>query len=77
MRIRMNLFLHRDKLEYIHGTKGELSASDRLNALLKRAILQERYEKLEAEAAAFFSVPIPSAIRETQAFQKAALDTLL
>jgi len=77
MRIRRNFFLDRDKLGYIHSTKGQRSTSDRLNELLKRAILQERYDKLEAEAAVFFAILISSAIRETKTFQKADLETLL
>jgi len=40
---------------YVLATKGDASASERVNELLKRAIAQERYERLEQEAAAFFA----------------------
>jgi len=60
--------------EYVDSTKGERSASERVNELLRRAMLQEQYEKLEAEAAAFFAEASDNR-SETQAFQKAALRT--
>ena len=54
---------------------GHRSASERVNELLKRAILEEQYDRLEAEAAAFFTED-RSSRDETRAFQKAALRTL-
>ena len=61
--------------EYVSSTKGNGSASERVNELLKRAILLEQNEKLESEAAAFYAgSPEPRA--EAKAFQKAALRTL-
>jgi hypothetical protein len=53
--------------EYVDTTKGE-----RVNELLKRAMLAERYGKLEAEAAAFFSRPQDDR-SETKPFQDAAV----
>jgi len=59
--------------EYVSATKGDRSASERVNTLLRRAILLEQLEGLEAEAAAFYSMPHSRA--ETKAFQKASLRT--
>ena len=59
--------------EYVKNTKGDRSASERVNALLKRAMLQERDEKLEAEAAAFFAVARGRRRKATLEFQEAAL----
>ena len=59
--------------EYVSATKGDRSASERVNTLLRRAILLEQLEKLESEAAAFYSTPHGRA--ETKAFQKASLRT--
>jgi hypothetical protein len=60
--------------DYVTDTKGDRSASKRVNELLKRAIRDEQYEWLEAEAAAFFAVARDQRTG-TQAFQKAALRT--
>jgi len=62
--------------EYVTRTRGERSASERVNELLKRAILEEQYESLEAEAAAFFAAARPASRQEARAFQKASLRTL-
>ena len=59
---------------YVSATKGSCSASERVNELLKIAIVQETHEKLEREAAAFFALDIGRT--ETKAFQKAAFRTL-
>jgi hypothetical protein len=61
--------------EYVASTKGDRSASERVNALLRRAIIQERDEKLEAEAAAFFAAAPGKRRKGTQDFQEAALRT--
>jgi hypothetical protein len=55
---------------YVLATKGDASASERVNELLKRAIAQERYEHLEQEAAAFFAAEADHRTG-TSAFQKA------
>jgi len=55
---------------YVLATKGDASASERVNELLKRAIAQERYERLEQEAAAFFAAEADHRTG-TRAFQKA------
>ncbi|MGD0909395.1 MAG: hypothetical protein ABSA96_17575 [Candidatus Acidiferrales bacterium] len=59
---------------YVTSTRGENSASQRVNDLLKRAIAQEKAEQLDREAAAFFGSEMSRA--ETKAFQKAAGRTL-
>jgi hypothetical protein len=61
--------------EYVAATKGERSASERVNELLRRAMIQERDEKLEAEAAAFFAVAPGRRRKGTLDFQRAALRT--
>jgi hypothetical protein len=60
--------------QYVDMTKGERSASERVNELLMAAMLREQYEKLEEEAAAFFAEPAAQRV-ETKGFQKAALHT--
>jgi hypothetical protein len=55
---------------YVAATKGEHSASERVNDLLKRGIAQEQYEQLEREAAAFFAEEAQHRTG-TRAFQKA------
>jgi hypothetical protein len=60
--------------EYVDSTKGNRSASERVNELLRRAMLEEQYERLEAEAAAFFA-GMGGDRSEAKAFQKGALRT--
>ncbi|MGH9470772.1 MAG: hypothetical protein ACRD1N_10595 [Terriglobia bacterium] len=59
--------------EYISSTKGDRSASERVNEMLRRAMQQERYEKLELEARAFFSTVGDVERKEARAFQDAAI----
>jgi hypothetical protein len=42
-------------LDYLQRTRSGRSRSDRLNELLRKAILQEQYEALDKEAARFFA----------------------
>jgi hypothetical protein len=60
--------------DYIASTKGNQSASERVNELLKRAMLEEQYERLAGEAAAFFA-EADKGRSGAKAFQKAALRT--
>jgi hypothetical protein len=60
--------------QYVAATKGAHSASERVNALLRRAMLQEREEALDAEAAVFFASRQGKG-RDALDFQKAALRT--
>jgi hypothetical protein len=59
---------------YISTTKGQQSESRRANDLLKKAIIQEQYDQLEREAAAFFATE--TSRTGTHAFQKASKRTL-
>jgi len=61
--------------EYVAATKGERSASERVNQMLRRAMLSEREEKLETEAAAFFAAAHGKRRKSTRDFQEAALRT--
>ena len=60
---------------YVEATKAGLSASKRVNELLKRAIIQEQYEQLEREAAQFFAAE-PGDRSETKSLQRAARRTM-
>ena len=55
MRIGRSFTLDLEVSNYVDETRGEQSASDRVNELLRRAMIQEQYERLEAEAAKFFA----------------------
>jgi hypothetical protein len=62
--------------DYVDATKRGSSASERINQLLIRAIEQEKIERLEAEAAAFFSAKADKGADEDDAFRKAGLGAL-
>jgi hypothetical protein len=72
MRLAKSFTIEPDINEYVDETKGDRSASDRVNELLRRAMLQEQYDRLEAEAAAFFSGS-KTERDEAKGFQKASL----
>jgi hypothetical protein len=74
MRISKTFTIEPDISSYVDETKGERSASDRVNELLRLAMLQEQNDRLEAEAAEFFS-DAPKDRAETKAFQKVSLRT--
>lgn len=76
MRIAKSFTIDPEVTEYIDTTKGQQSASERINQLLKRAIEQEKYDRLEAEAAVFFSRQSGLHDDEGPAFRKASLRTL-
>ncbi len=59
-------------LAEIASTKGTGSTSKRVNELLKRALEQERRERLELEAAEFFANDRGDSVRERAAYQKAS-----
>jgi hypothetical protein len=74
MRISKSFTIEPEISSYVDDTKGERSASDRVNELLRRAMLQEQYDRLEAEAAEFFA----NAEKDrggSKEFQKASLRT--
>jgi len=76
MRTAKSFTIEEDVNEYVASTKGERSASERVNELLRRAILQEQDEQFAREAAAFFSDPRNASRKETRAFQKASRKAL-
>jgi hypothetical protein len=75
MRIPKSFTIDPEISNYVDATKGERSASDRVNELLRLAMIQEQYERLVAEAAEFFAGADRDRA-ETQQFQKASLRTL-
>ena len=74
MRLPKSFTIEAEINDYVDGTKGDRSASERVNELLRRAMMQEQYDRLEAEAAAFFADPKADRT-ETKAMQKEALRT--
>jgi hypothetical protein len=74
MRLAKSFTIEADINEYVDETKGDRSASDRVNELLRRAVIQEQYARLEAEAAEFFGDKKTNRA-EARAFQKASLRT--
>lgn len=62
--------------QYIFRTKGNHSASERVNEMLKRAIQQERYAKLEEEAQAFYAKVKAAERKEVRAFQSASMRSI-
>lgn len=75
MRISKSFTIEPNISEYVTNTKGKRSASERVNDLLRRAMLQEKYERLETEAEVFFTATGAKHRKETHAFQTAALRT--
>ena len=59
--------------EYVTATKGEHSASERVNQMLRRAMLAEQSERLEEEAKAFYAASGEKERTGTRAFQTAAM----
>jgi hypothetical protein len=74
MRLAKSFTIEADINEYVDETKGGRSASERVNELLRRAMIQEQYDRLEAEAAAFFG-DCKSDRAEAKAFQRESLRT--
>ena len=77
MRIAKSFTIEAELNEYVEETKGDASASERINQLLRRAKVQEEYDRLELEAAKFFAdASAKGADRaEAKPFQKASLRT--
>jgi hypothetical protein len=74
MRLAKSFTIEPDLNEYVDKTKGDASASERINKLLRRAMIQEQYDRLEAEAAEFFGAT-KAGRSEAKSFQKASLRT--
>ena len=75
MRLVKTFTIELDINEYVDETKGDRSASERVNELLRRAIIEEQYERLDAEAAAFFADDSKADLAGTKTMQKASLRT--
>jgi hypothetical protein len=75
MRLAKSFTIDRDLSAFVDETKGERSASDRVNELLRLAMMHERNDRLEAEAADFFAGAAESRNNrtETESFQKGAI----
>ena len=72
MRSSKSFTVDRSILDYIQRTRFRRSRSERVNELLRRAILDEQYEALEREAAGFFAVPDGVERAESRAFSAAS-----
>ena len=59
-------------LDYVQRTRSRRSRSERVNELLRRAILEEQYEALEKEAAEFFAAAGKTERAESKAFAAAS-----
>jgi len=70
MRIPKTLTVDENVLAEVERTKGECSTSERVNELLRRALDLERQDRLQRDAALFYSEV--EARQEEQAFQKAS-----
>jgi len=58
----------RSILDYLQRTRSRRSRSERVNELLRRAILEEQYEALAREAAKFFAAASRTERAESRAF---------
>jgi hypothetical protein len=76
MRIAKTFTVEESLLSIVERTKGDRSASERVNELLKLALKLERDDELEREAALFYSNTSPKERQEERAFQKASLRSL-
>lgn len=74
MRIPKTLTVEESLLAEVERTKGERSTSERVNELLARALDLEREDKLEREAALFYSGA--KARQGERSFQKAAVRSI-
>ncbi len=76
LRTTKSYSLDPDILDFIGRTQGELSASERVNQLLRQAIVADEYRALEREAAEFFSHISAEERREAAAYEAATIRAL-
>lgn len=76
MRFSKSFTIDRSILDYLQRTRSNRSRSERVNELLHRAILQEQYDALEKEAAAFYGHAGKKERAESRAFGRAARRSL-
>ena len=72
MRSSRSFTVDRAILDYLQRTRSGRSRSERVNELLRRAILEEQYEALEKEAAEFFAAAGKTERAESKAFASAS-----
>ena len=72
MRSSRSFTVDRAILDYLQRTRSSRSRSERVNELLRRAILEEQYEALEKEAAKFFAAVGKTERAEAKAFAAAS-----
>ncbi len=63
--------MDRSILDYLQRTRSSGSRSERVNELLRRAILEEQYAALEREAGEFFAAAGRRERAEARAFARA------
>jgi hypothetical protein len=71
-RFSKSFTIDRSILDYLQRTRSNRSRSERVNELLRRAILDEQYEALEREAAEFFAAAGETERAERKAFATAS-----
>jgi metal-responsive CopG/Arc/MetJ family transcriptional regulator len=71
-RFSKSFTIDRSILEYLQRTRSSRSRSERVNELLRRAILEEQHEALEREAAEFFAAAGKTERAESRAFAAAS-----
>ena len=71
-RFSKSFTIDRSILDYLQRTRSSRSRSERVNELLRRAILEEQYEALEREAAEFFAAAGKTERAESRAFAAAS-----
>lgn len=76
MRQARTFTVDRTILEFVQRTRSRKSRSERVNELLRRGILEEQYEALDREAAAFFAGAGKMERSESRAFSKASRKSL-
>jgi hypothetical protein len=75
-RIAKSFMIDRSILDYLQRTHSNGSRSERVNALLRRAILEEQSDALAREAAEFFAAAGKAERAESRAFSAASRSTI-
>ena len=69
--------IDRSIVDYLQRTRSNGSRSERVNALLHRAILEEQSDALAREAAEFFAGASKAERKESKAFRAASRRTIV
>ena len=75
-RMQKRFTLDLSVVDYMMWNKRKKSAGERVNHMLKRATLQERYDRLEQEAEAFFASAKNTEREETSLSQSASIRSI-